>query len=314
MTLCSLHDALAAANIPAPPMNVRPVSSGFTRYGKGNRYWMKQQDGVALFGDWVTGESGHWFEDSDKPVNAQEVAARKATLAQMRQAEAKERERIHGEVAAKCAGRWQGMAEAGISPYLERKQVVAFGLRYDNDCAVIPLRDVTGTLWSLQTIHPDSTKRFSAGGKKRGCFHTIGQLGDAAFVAEGYATAASIHMATGAPVVVAFDAGNLEPVVQALREKYPAMRITIAADNDCWKPESGNAGKGKAEAVAAAYGCALRLPMFKDTSTQPTDFNDLHLLEGLEAVKAQLAPDSASHPIAMSIEQLAALPSLGAPA
>ena len=125
-------------------------------------------------------------------------------------------------------------------------------------------------------------------GRKKGCFHTIGQIDGVVYVAEGYATAASVHMATDVPVVVAFDAGNLEPVIEALKSKYPALKITIAADDDRWKPEIGNTGRIKANAAARRFGCTVALPWFKDTSTKPTDWNDLHVLEGLETVKSQL--------------------------
>ena len=47
--------------------------------------------------------------------------------------------------------------------------------------------------------------------QKSGLWHMLGQPEGAAvvLVAEGYATAASLHEATGLPVAVAFDAGNL---------------------------------------------------------------------------------------------------------
>lgn len=205
----SLQDALAAANIPAPPSNI-PISSGFVRYGKSNRYWLKQQDGVVLFGDWSTGESHHWFEDSGKSLDAGEVAARKAQLATLRQEQETEQARIYNEIATRTQGQWDGLPETGNSPYLERKQVLAYSLRFLGDAVVVPLRDIEGKLWSLQTINADGSKRFQTGGRKRGCFHTIGQMGNEVFIAEGYSTAASVHLATGLPVVVAFDAGNLE--------------------------------------------------------------------------------------------------------
>lgn len=308
----SLHDAMASANIPAPPPNLRSVSSGFIRWGKGNRYWMKQQDGVVLFGDWGTGESHHWFEDNDKPMDTQAMAARKAKLAEMRKQQEHEQARIYDEKAARAEKLWDAMAEVGDSNYLARKQVASLGIRFYNDSIAVPLLDVEGKLWGLQFIQPNGEKRFLTGGKKRGCFHTIGQLGDAVIIAEGYATAASIHMATAATCIVAFDAGNLEPVVQALRGKYPAIRVTIAGDNDCWKRDGGNVGKDKSEAVAAKYDCNVILPQFSNKAKigQPTDFNDLHVLDGLEAVKAQLETATVSESAAMSIEQLATLPPL----
>src|SRR5207247_8290229 len=92
-------------------------------------------------------------------------------------------------------------------------------------------------LHSLQFITPEkpaegSNKLYLAGGRAAGCYHAIGKPNGVLAVAEGYATAASIHQATGYAVAVAFDAGNLEPVAVALRAKYPELRIVVCADDD----------------------------------------------------------------------------------
>lgn len=287
--MSTLHDAIIAAGMDAPPAKAKPTSSGFIRWGKNNRYWMKPFDGGAIFGDYSTDESHTWFEDDDKPLDAKQMAERRASMAKLRKQQKQEEERLYAEVATRCEQLWNAMPDTGKSAYLERKQVAAFGVRYHNDCLAIPLCDVAGKPWSLQYIHNDGTKRFSAGAKKRGCFHTIGQIDEAVIVGEGYATLASIHMATGATCIVAFDAGNLEPVIEALTRKYPDLTITIAADDDRWKPEIGNTGMIKASEAARRFGCVVALPMFKDSRSKPTDWNDLHVLEGLETVKAQLA-------------------------
>lgn len=286
--MITLHDAMAAVGIPTPPAKAKPMGSGFQRYGKNNRYWLRQLDDVAFFGDHQTGESHTWFADSGKPLDAKQQAERRANLARLRNQQKQEEERIYAEIATRCSQLWDAMPETGQSPYLERKQVSAFGIRYHNDSVVIPLHDVVGELWSLQTIHANGFKLFTAGGKKRGCFHTIGEIGDSVIVGEGYATMASIHMATGATCIVAFDAGNLEPVIDALAGKYPDLTIIIAADDDRWKPHIGNIGRIKANEAAKRFGCIVALPWFKDNASKPTDWNDLHALEGLGSVKSQL--------------------------
>lgn len=283
-----LYDALAAVNIPTPPSNLRATVSGFQRYGKNNRYWLRQLDGVAFFGDHQTGESHYWLADNDGPLDAKQQAERMVRMARLRNHQQREERRAYATVAARCEQLWDAMDVTGNSPYLERKQVTAFAMRHYKDSLVIPLRDVSGKLWSLQYIHGDGTKRFSTGGKKRGCFHTIGEIRDSVIVGEGYATMASIHMATGATCIVAFDAGNLDPVIDALAGKYPNLTITIAADDDKWKPHIGNIGRIKANEAAKRFGCTVALPSFRDSSSKPTDWNDLHVLEGLEAVKSQL--------------------------
>jgi putative DNA primase/helicase len=44
-------------------------------------------------------------------------------------------------------------------------------------------------------------------------------------IAEGYATAASIHEATGLATVAAISCGNLLAVAEALRDRFPHRRV-----------------------------------------------------------------------------------------
>lgn len=125
----------------------------------------------------------------------------------------------------------------------------------------VPLRDADGKLWSLQAINDQGTKLFPKYGRKSGCFHLVCSVedSDVLAVAEGYATAATVHMATEWPVVVAVDSGNLLPVARTLRELYPQVRLVIAGDDDPTKP--GNPGRTKAEAAALAVGGVAVFPV-----------------------------------------------------
>src|SRR5262249_55221453 len=142
---------------------------------------------------------------------------------------------------------------------------------------------------SLQFITDTGEKRFLTGGRKTGCYHVIGDIvGDGvAILAEGYATAATIHEVTGHTAIVAFDSGNLQSVAEALRAKQPNVRIVIAADNDQWT--AGNPGVAKATEAARTVGGEFVVPQFADTATKPTDSNDLGVLASVEEVRAQLA-------------------------
>ena len=59
------------------------------------------------------------------------------------------------------------------------------------------------------------------------------------------------------------------------------MDIVIASDND-----SSGIGQGKAKQAAEAIGARIAIP-----STLGYDWNDVHVSQGLEAVKAALARD-----------------------
>jgi putative DNA primase/helicase len=211
---------------------------------------------------------------------------------------------------------WEAAEPCAAHPYLARKGVQSYGLRVGRwtrinddtgeiwlditDALLVPIRDGK-KLVSLQAIFPTKDnalhrdKDFLPGGKKRGCFYAIGRPSTEAtptvVICEGYATAASIHEATGYPVVMAFDAGNLGPVAERIRSKYPAARIIIAADNDQWTTTPiENPGVHYARMAAQTCSAHVAAPEFADTGSMPTDFNDLHMLEGIEAVRRQIEP------------------------
>jgi len=164
----------------------------------------------------------------------------------------------------------------------------------------VPVSGHDGKLHGLQFIYdkplsfdPTRNKTFTAGLAKKGHFHLIGTVSPFSPIcfAEGHATGASIHQATGYAVVVCFDADNLWPVVESWRKQYSNHPFIIGADNDQWKPDKGNTGLDKATQAAKAFGCCLSVPDFTGwdvDGNKPTDFNDLHLLAGVAAVKAQV--------------------------
>jgi len=154
------------------------------------------------------------------------------------------------------------------------------------------MRDTAGKLWNLERIAAEkpadgsSDKKGLFLGRRTACFFAVGSLEVEAVVciAEGFATGASIHEATGLSVAVAFNAGNLEPVAKALRKKFPDSLLMICADDD-WMTE-GNPGRAKGEAAALAVGGVLVLPVFqRERAEKATDFNDLHQSEGMDAVQ-----------------------------
>ncbi|MFC6523148.1 hypothetical protein ACFQAT_28700 [Undibacterium arcticum] len=139
-------------------------------------------------------------------------------------------------VANKLGKKWEALPEAVEHPYLDRKGVAAFGLRIDGDRLVTPIRDAEGKLWSLQYIpsDPDKIKMYEKGGQKTGNFHVLGELAGSQTVlfAEGYATVASLHMATGLPVIEVFDSGNIEAAVRAVKPMLVGQAIIICGDDD----------------------------------------------------------------------------------
>jgi putative DNA primase/helicase len=180
---------------------------------------------------------------------------------------------------------WQKAIPAnGQHQYLRKKKVGTYGLRYSKGALLIPVKDASGQLHGLQRVYHDGSKRFTKGTDKAGHFHLIGTPKDSTlYIAEGYATAATVHEVTCHAIAVAFDSGNLQPVAEALRSAYPGFQLIICADDDRWK--DSNPGLTKARAAAAAVSGRLALPRFSNFTSRGSDFNDLYCEEGAEAIR-----------------------------
>ena len=255
--------------------------------GKGDATYLMHLDGIPAggFENWRDGMGWeNWRADIGRTLSPAEEAAHRAKLENNR------RERELEEAKAKATARkralsvFEGAALCESHPYTSRKGIQAHGARLLGDRLVLPMRDVDGTVHSLQFIDAQGSKRFLTGGRKAGCYFDIGEPSDVLCVAEGFATGASIHEATGHAVAVAFDAGNLVAVTKALRKKHPHLRLIVCADDDHLTP--GNPGISKATEAAATNGAALAVPDFgTDRADGATDFNDLHQSAGLDAVR-----------------------------
>lgn len=288
----AFRSAMRAAGIEPPPEIVadgklkRFTVPGDRAKSENGFYVLHADEPIAgSFGSWKLGINETWCFQTGGTMSPEEKAKFAAKMAEARRQQEEERKRVHAECRAWCADAWAKAKEATNSnPYLQRKGVNAYGLRVLKDSLLVPVKDIGGTLHGLQFISPDGSKKFKTGTNKHGHFCTIGKAkGDTVVIAEGYATASSIHQATGHCVLVAFDSGNLKPVCEVVRAKRPGIKIIIAADNDQFS--DGNPGLTKGTTAARAVGGFLAVPVFLDTSEKPTDFNDLHRLEGLDRVR-----------------------------
>ena len=286
-----LQAALEKVEIPVPNKDTETFK--IVRWGKNNRYWLRKFQGGYIFGDFVRGLSEHVF---DKDYKGEQFENILNNLQKTRQEAENELLQINEHASLRAKYIWNEATETSEHPYLSKKKVLSHGLREYEGCLVIPLSDIDGKLWSLQFINKNSEKRFLSNGKKKGCYFLIGTLAENAFICEGYATGATVYECTGKPVVVAFDSGNLKPVVQALRKKYPKLKMILCADNDCYHESGFNPGVEKAKEAALLTNSEFVIPSFKDTVSKPTDFNDLFVLEGKDAVNAILKnPENPNH-------------------
>lgn len=285
------RDAMCAAGL-EPPAVIEPGTlHRFPGVGKHNGntagWCLLFSDGLGgSFGDWSSGLSESWQATRDKPFSSAEREAYRRHVADaQRQSEAARCAR-QTEAAAKAALIWNAAALAPSDhDYLVRKGVQVHGVRLHNGALLIPMRDGR-ELCSLQFIEPDGSKRFLSGGRAAGCYFSIGcaQGAAALCITEGFATGATIHEATGHPVAVAFNAGNLKAVAQAIRERHLALPLIICADDDA--ATDSNPGMAKANEAALAVGGLVAVPDFgPDRPQGVTDFNDMTATVGIDAVR-----------------------------
>lgn len=182
------------------------------------------------------------------------------------------------------AGMRQNVTQ-GESDYLQSKGLTGFNYPVMSDGSLLlPLVDESGAVVAAQTITPQGEKRLLTGSAKRGAYHAVNAPGQPqkVIIAEGLATTLSTHlMRPDALTVCAIDAGNLLPVAEVMRRKYPEAKITIAADND-YHDDQPNTGKEAAEKAALSVAGWVSLP----PTGYKADWNDYHQQHGLEAAAA----------------------------
>jgi len=288
--VAQFREAIAAAGL-TPPDAIEADGKLHRFPSNGKRgddagHYVLHLDGIPAghFGCWRAGIAQTWRADLGRKLSPVEAAAHAARVEAMRREREAEEARRHAE-ARELAGKRYDVARPAdpAHPYLVAKGVKPHGIRQEGELLLVPMRDRDG-LHSLQTIDGSGNKRFLTGGRVAACYHSFGKAGDTVCIAEGYATGASIHEATGYPVAVAFNAGNLEAVARTLRAKLPDARIILCADDDAATP--GNPGRTRATEAARAIGGLVALPDFgPDRPEGATDFNDMAQNRGAEAVR-----------------------------
>lgn len=276
-----------------------PVMDGTWRRAaaEGDKGWRKSAryrgflDGrpAGFIQNFRTGYAEPWVSDREMPPL---TFAERARIERERELRAVERahDQAHAEREAYIA--WmRGSATSDDHQYLLKKGVKSHGLKVDaRGRLLLPARDATGWLGSVQTIDADGAKLFPEGGRKTGLSVPIGPVASRRplLIAEGYATAATLHEATGLPCLAAFDAGNLLPVALAWREKHPHRRMVIAGDDDHQLRHRDsplpNVGAEKAHEAAEAIAAALLLPEFVQSDGGLSDWQDWAERHGRESL------------------------------
>ncbi|CZW22661.1 DNA primase [Enterobacter cloacae] len=151
------------------------------------------------------------------------------------------------------------------------------GVTFRAGDVVVPLYDDSGVLVNLQLISSEGLKRTLKGGQVKGACHVIEgkkQAGKRLWIAEGYATALTVHHLTGETVMVALSSVNLLSLASLARQKNPTCQIVLAADRDL----NGDGQNKAAAAAEACEGIVALPPVFGD-------WNDAFMQKGEEATR-----------------------------
>ena len=166
-----------------------------------------------------------------------------------------------------------------VHPYLTRKRIKQHGAIVDEGDLHIRIINNKGKVVGTQFIDESGKKKFNYGLDYKGCFHVVGgPIQDKCYIAEGFATAASVFEATGTPCVHALNASNITNVITALKEVKPETRFIVAGDND-------PAGIKACEQAFKDHGAECVLP-----DSEGLDWNDVYIARGAEDTRKKLEP------------------------
>jgi phage/plasmid primase-like uncharacterized protein len=265
-----LIDAMRAAGL-QPPEEIlmdgkihrfKSGTKGAPGHGDKPGWYLVFGDGIPAgrFGCWRAGMEVTWRADVGRKLTQTEEMSHAKRLAEAKALRDAALERQHQVASETVEKIWTTANPANAEhPYLAKKGIQTHGARITGDGRlVVPLYDSDGTLATLQYIDHEGGKLYHPGGQTGGKFWMVGSLDEPGtlFVAEGFATAATIHETTDRPVVVAYSASNLVPVTGTLREMYGATQdIVIVADHD-----NSGVGQRYAEQASAKYGARMVMP------------------------------------------------------
>ena len=274
--LPELCDAIRAVGYEPPPNIAVGKVTRFSTNGKRNDRsgWVHVfDDGKgAVFGCWRSGEQHQWFEKRDYVPDIHEQEAMRQQFEEAKRKAIAERDAAYAIAAKEAQVLFDNAVPVVSHDYLTNKGIRPNMARVFGGKLIIPVYGSDGEIQSVQSIFSDGAKRFHSGGKMAGGHCWIGDPieSETLLIAEGFATADSLHQATKLAVCIAFNAGNLKPVTQMLASQYIGKKIVICADND-----TSGVGINKAKEC----GVDIVLP------TIDGDFNDMMSEKGIDAVR-----------------------------
>lgn len=294
-----LKDAMLGAGLKPPDTiyldgKLHRFNSGTKGEGGHDKpgWYIAFSDGVPAgrFGCWRSGVELTWKADIGRSLTVAEEMAQSRRLSEAKAQRDVEQAKTR-EVAANTVDLiWsQAGAASPEHPYLQRKGIQPNGARITGDGRLmVPLYNSDGELSSIQYIDHQGGKLYHPGGQTGSMFWLVGSTDDVdtLYIAEGFATAATISEVTGKPCAVAYSASNLVPVTGILKTAHPTLDICIVADND-----ASGVGQRYAEQASAKFGVRMTMPPIEgDANDYVQTGHDLALL-----LKPQIATDYLIH-------------------
>lgn len=287
-------------------------------------YVLNYDDGFAIgrFGDRRHGgDSEPWNSRSNKKFSPEEKQEWNRKRAVGIRAAIEDERREHETLSLEAQMTWKESDVADSShPYLIRKSSMVNGIRQNVDGELVIPMWAEKRIWNIQTIDNKGEKLYGRG-RKKGCYFALANADDdlsVIVIAEGYSTGDAIRQATGLPVLVSFDAGNMIAVAKSKSADFPETKFIFAADNDQWTFKRGkcpddvkpkevpgdssewenwrrngwlvNPGiEAARQAAVAIGGASVVWPEFDpEDKNKRTDFNDALTTMGKEYVKDRI--------------------------
>lgn len=263
-----LKDAMLGAGLKPP--DVVHIDGKLHRFSSGTKgegghdkpgWYIAFSDGVPAgrFGCWRSGIELTWQAEIGRSLTVAEEMAQSRRFAEAKAQRDAEQKKTR-EVAANTVELiWSQAGAASLEhPYLAKKNIKPHGARITGDGRLmVPLYTEDGELSSIQYIAADGDKKYHPGGQTGSMYWLVGNFDDAdtLYIAEGFATAATISEVTGKPCAVAYSASNLVPVTGILKEAHPTLDICIVADHD-----ASGVGQRYAEQASAKFGVRMIMP------------------------------------------------------
>ena len=277
--MTEIRDKMFDHGIPAPD-GMMIEDGAFHRYGKKKEFWYVISGETYGFGNWKTNTVVGGHIGNSEPINPQERAE---------MVERWETEKIAAEIikvkenkaaAKRARSMWELSTDEIDHKYIIKKRISppVDSIRQQGDTLLIPIFD-NGELVNIQKIKEDGTKRFSKGGKIKGCYGIVGKPNreSSLILAEGFATACSLleNYPNVSAAFYVLNSGNFMEAAKSIMKRFPGGEFIVAADNDYFRSD-GNIGLEKAREAAKEIGARVIVPPV-DTGNygdEATDFND----------------------------------------